>query len=369
MTTFSLVPQRARPSGRHYEAEQDVRKIAVLRSNAIGDFIFSLPALEALRHTYPQAQIVLLGLEWHANFLRGRPGPVDRVEVIPPVEGLRSLPGAQTDPAEAEGFLRRMQAENFDLAIQLHGGGRHSNPFVKNLGAHISVGSRSPDAIPLDRWVPHTHYQMEILRQLEIVALVGAHPVSLEPRLEVTPQDLEEADDLVSPSSSPLVVIHPGAIDPRRRWPVEKFAAVGDALAAAGARIVVVGAGAEASLATAVASSMSSGATDVGGRTTLGGLAGLISRADLVLSNDSGPLHIARAVGAPTVGIYLVGNVIPYGPISHSRHRLAVSWRLDCPVCGLNWMDNNCGHRESLVADITVAEVLTPAFELLELQR
>jgi ADP-heptose:LPS heptosyltransferase len=60
-----------------------VRRIAVLRANALGDFIFALPALEALRAAYPQAEIVLLAKKWHATFLQGRPGPVDRVVVVP----------------------------------------------------------------------------------------------------------------------------------------------------------------------------------------------------------------------------------------------------------------------------------------------
>ena len=67
-----------------YERVPGVRRIAVLRANAIGDFIFTLPALEALRAAYPQAEIVLLAKKWHAAFLRGRPGPVDRVVAVPP---------------------------------------------------------------------------------------------------------------------------------------------------------------------------------------------------------------------------------------------------------------------------------------------
>lgn len=57
---------------------EGVRKIAVLRANALGDYVFSLPALDALRAAYPQAEIVLLGQPWHARFLAGRPGPLDR---------------------------------------------------------------------------------------------------------------------------------------------------------------------------------------------------------------------------------------------------------------------------------------------------
>ena len=62
----------------------DVHKIAVLRCNALGDFIFTLPALDALRAAYPHAEIVLLGKPWHAEWLATRPSPIDRVVAVPP---------------------------------------------------------------------------------------------------------------------------------------------------------------------------------------------------------------------------------------------------------------------------------------------
>jgi len=65
-----------------------VRKIAVVRANGIGDYVFSIPALAALRRTYPDAEIVLLGKPWHAAFLAGRPGPIDRVAVVPDYPGV-----------------------------------------------------------------------------------------------------------------------------------------------------------------------------------------------------------------------------------------------------------------------------------------
>ncbi|RPI21324.1 MAG: glycosyltransferase family 9 protein, partial [Chloroflexota bacterium] len=234
-----------------------VRKIAVLRSNGIGDFMFCLPALEALRHAYPEAEIVLLGLDWHSEFMEGRPGPIDRVEVIPPIAGIRNAPDGARDPAEVECFFGRMEAERFDIALQMHGGGRNSNPVVRRLGARITAGARTADAIPLDRWIPYIFYQPEVMRYLEIAALVGARQVSLEPSLVITEKDIEEANHLLPASPKPLVVLHPGAGDPRRRWPVENFAAVGKALARAGAQCTVIGSGPECRLADRLVGMMS----------------------------------------------------------------------------------------------------------------
>ena len=165
------------------ELVKDVRKLAVLRANAIGDYLVSLPALEALRAAYPDAELVLLGSGWHAGFLAGRPGPVDRCLPVPPTAGVRD-DRPPSLPAVVDRFFARMRAERFDLAVQLHGGGRHSNAFVRRLGARVTAGSRAPDAPPLDRTVPYTPYQHEVHRFLEVAGLVGAAPVTLEPRLD-----------------------------------------------------------------------------------------------------------------------------------------------------------------------------------------
>jgi len=86
----------------HYDKVSGVHKIAVLRANALGDFIFTLPALEALRTMYPHAEIVLLAKEWHAAFLAQRPSPIDRVIVIPNYGGVGAEPGeTEEDLVEA----------------------------------------------------------------------------------------------------------------------------------------------------------------------------------------------------------------------------------------------------------------------------
>jgi ADP-heptose:LPS heptosyltransferase len=342
----------------------EVRKIAVLRANAIGDFLFTLPALESLRAAYPQAEIVLLGRHWHADFLADRPGPVDRVVVVPPSRGVNGGEAQTEDRAELERFFEAMRRERFDLALQLHGGGRHSNPFVLRLGARTTVGLKTPDAPPLDRWLPYVYFQPEIIRYLEVVALAGAAPVTLEPRLMVTERDLAESRRVVPEGGCPLAAIHPGAGDPRRRWPPEKFAAVGDALAEAGARVVVIGAGKERDLDQAVVENMRAEAENLWGRLSLGGLAGLLSRCAVVVSNDSGPLHLAAAVGAATVGVYWCFNLVNSSELTRARHRPVCSWLLDCPDCGRSCLHGRCEHTSSFVAHVPEREVIDAALEL-----
>ncbi len=347
-----------------------VRKIAVLRANGIGDFIFVLPALQALRNAYPQAEIALLAKDWHAAFLKNRPSPIDRVIVIPSIKGVAvdpEDPHVLEDADEQEQFFAAMQNENFDLAFQLHGGGRYSNPFLLRLGARVTIGLRTPDAALLDRWVPYIYFQSEILRYLEVVSLAGARAAQLEPRISITEQDLEEAKRVVRNTGKPLVALHPGAGDPGRRWPSEKFAAVGDALAAAGAQVVVTGTKAENALVEAVIGNMKAEAQNLAGQLSLGGLAGLLRCSKVLISNDSGPLHLGSAVGTPTVGIYWCINLVTAAPLTRALHRPLISWRLDCPICGSNQISEPCRHHASFVADIPVEDVVGAAMELLSL--
>jgi ADP-heptose:LPS heptosyltransferase len=343
---------------------EDVRKIAVLRANALGDFIVTLPALEALRAAYPPAEIVLLAKPWHAEFLGGRPGPVDRVIVVPPSRGVNGDETTEEDPAALETFFAETRRERFDLAVQMHGGGGHSNPFLLRLGARHTIGLRANDAAPLDRWVPYTLLQPEVIRYLEVASLAGAPPVMLEPSIPVLPEDRAEAAEVVPDDDRPLAVLHPGATAKQRRWPPEKFAAVGDRLAAAGARVVVTGTAPEQPLADAVRGAMSAESIDACGRLSLGGAAGLLSRCRVVVSNDTGLLHLAAAVGARTVGIYWCWNLFNYGPLTRTRHRPVVSWRLSCPLCGADQLTGPCGHEPSLVADIPVDKVAEHALDL-----
>jgi ADP-heptose:LPS heptosyltransferase len=348
----------------------------VLRANALGDFVFALPALDALRDAYPKAEITLLGRSWHAAFLTGRRGSVDRVVVVPGDESPDAAVGGRyadapwlaASPTALQTFAARMRHERFDLAVQIHGGGRNSNPFVASLGARLTVGLRTVDAPPLDRWVRYVYYQQEVLRCLEVIGLVGAGPTVMEPHLALTDADRSAAHALVAEQRD-YVVLHPGANDARRRWPPARFAAIGDALAERGLQLVITGSSGEARLTKAVSGALTHPARDLAGRTSLSTLAAILAGARLVVSNDSGPLHLAAAVGAPTVGIYWCGNLINGGPLTRGRHRPVISWRVRCPVCGVPATAPRCEHDDSFVADIAVEEVRTAAFDLLEIDR
>ncbi|GAB3154786.1 glycosyltransferase family 9 protein [Micromonospora sonneratiae] len=353
----------------------DVERIAVLRANALGDFIFVLPALDALRAAYPNAELVLLGAPWHARLLRHRPGPVDRVLVVPPAEGIRTAGVAEPEPSEEAmaRFLADARRERFDLALQMHGGGANSNPLVAALGARLTAGLRAENAPPLDRWMRYVYYQPEIVRYLEVAGLVGAPPVRLTPQLAVTGADLAEARDVLGEPTGPRVALHPGASDPRRRWPAERFAEVADALVDDGYEVVVTGTPDERELADQVVAAARVPVRSLVGALSLGGLIGCYAECQVVVSNDTGPVHVAAAVGTPTVGIFWVGNLLNCATPLRARHRPIGSWTLNCPVCGVDCSreiypdrpgDGDCPHRVSFVTDVPTVEVLAAVADL-----
>jgi ADP-heptose:LPS heptosyltransferase len=183
-----------------------VRRIAVLRCNALGDYLMTTPALSALRYAFPQAELTLLGGVWHAEFLSGRPGPVDRVLVAPRVPGLAGQPGGAPPEGALPQFLAEARAYRYDLAVQLHCGGAASNPLVRALRARWSIGLRAQDAPPLDATVPYRYYQSEVFRFLEVVALVGAEGPPEYPELAVSEQECDAA----APSAAQVVDRHFG---------------------------------------------------------------------------------------------------------------------------------------------------------------
>ena len=342
-----------------------VQKILALRPNAVGDFVFALPALHALRYTYPAAEIWYVGKQWHADFLMGRPGPIDRVVVAPPIPGVGAHPQAEVDQFAVDAFVGKMRGEGFDLAVQLFGGGRYSNPFIKKLNARVTVGARTPDAELLDRCIAYGEFNNRRLEMLEIVALAGADVWRMGRELQVTSADRQEAANAFPVAlSERVVIVHPGSSDPRRRWPVERFAAVADALADAGAVVAVNGTRDESALVRGVIDHMRNAAVDLTDALSLSGLCGLIDRAAMVISNDSGPLHLALAIGTPCVGVYWLTNVMEACPLRQNTHRAAMSTRVHCPVCGRENRRERCEHDVCFVDDVPLDQVRAMALEL-----
>lgn len=354
----------------------EVRRIAVLRAGGLGDLLLALPAIRALEECYPEAEITLLGTAAAGELLGARPGAPHRFAVLPPIPGVGVPAADSVDPRAVQRFVREMREQRFDIAVQLHGGGRYSNPLVAGLRARCSAGPSAADAIALDRSIDYVYAQHEVLRWSEVAALVGAVPSVAGPALELT---AAEAAARGNRGRQPTVVIHPGASDPRRRWPVGCFAEVATQLVAAGVAVRLVGSGdADAAACAEIASAVApadrgrNSVEDLSGRLALPELATVLAGADVMVGNDSGPRHLAEALGARTVSVFWCGNLINAGPFGRARHRVQVSWTTECPVCGRECVRTDagaerCPHDVSFVGDVPVEAVGRDVARMLEL--
>ncbi len=351
------------------------RRIAVVRVLQLGDMLVAVPALRALRAGYPDAEITLIGLPWAASFAARLDRYVNRFLPFPGWPGINEVP---YDEARTEQFLVEARAHDYDLVIQMHGSGGQSNPFALALGGRVTAGyydaPHPPTISPTSGkgvrgegegegilWpaAPYPHDQPEVLRNLGLIALLGCSDRGAGLEFPLLSEDHTEADALLEPLASddrPLIGIHAGARPPSRRWPPARFAAVADNLARRhDAHIILIGGPGEEETVDAVAEHMGTRPLNLAGHTSLGGLAALLARLDIFIGNDSGPAHLAEAVGAPTVRLFGPADVDRWAPLDRAwhavvRHPVACSpceyW--ECPI------DHRCLRRIA-PADVTRA--------------
>ena len=300
------------------------RRVAILRALQLGDLLVAVPALRALRAALPAAEVVLVGLPWARAFADRFAGYLDGFREFPGAPGLPERP-PQLDRIPA--FYAGMQAERFDLAIQLHGSGPIVNDLTARFGAGHCAGFYLPgdDCPDPDRFLPWPDRGLELRRLLALMEFLGAPARGEHLEFPIRAADrralaaIPEARDL---RPGTYACVHPGASVPERRWPAARFAAAADALAARGLRVVLTGTAAEAPLTNAVAAAARTPCLDLAGRTDLGSLAALLEGARLLACNDTGVLHLADALRTPSVAVSTGDNPDRWAPIDGWRHRV-----------------------------------------------
>jgi len=300
------------------------RRVAVFRALQLGDMLCAVPALRALRGAWPGAEIVLVGQPWARAFVTRFGRYLDGFREFP---GYPGMPERAPEIGRLPAFLQAVQAERFDLAIQMHGSGRLSNPLVMLFGARrcagfYEEGEYCPDPSSFVTWPERG---LEVHRLLRLVEALGIRPRGewLEfPLNESDERALYAVDGVRELGPRDYVCIHPGASVPERRWPPENFVAVARALGRRGLRVVLTGTAAEAGLTRAVARELPFACIDLAGRTDLGAVGALLSRARLLVCNDTGVSHLAAALRVPSVVISTGNNPERWAPADGRLHRV-----------------------------------------------
>ena len=301
------------------------RRVAILRALKLGDLLCAVPALRALRAALPSAKIRLVGLPWATMLVERFDRYLDGLFELP---GFPGFPERPFDAPAFTRFLDEVQDWGPDLVLQLHGSGGLANPLAMLLGGRLTAGFYEPGAYCPDpaRFVPYPHRGPEVRRHLGMIEYLGV-PLQGDHK-EFPVYDDDRRALAAVPGADALVpgayaCVHPGASVPERRWPAERFAASADALAERGLRVVLTGSPGEEAITAAVAAQMRAPALDLAGRTDVGPLAALLEGARLLVSNDTGVVHIAEGVGTPSIIVsFMVGGEIErWAPLDRDRHR------------------------------------------------
>ncbi|MET0338465.1 MAG: glycosyltransferase family 9 protein [Caulobacter sp.] len=272
-----------------------VRKVLVIKLGALGDFVLALAAARKIREAHSLARITLL--------------------TTPPFETLAKISGyfdaVETDgrPEDAAGtrvLLKRIRAARYERIYDLQTSGRSSRYFYALLPfppkwSGIARGAAFRHKNP-DRDHMHT-----LERQADQLKAAGIWPDAPTAPGEAPPPDLSWMGDTpirIRPSR-PFVLLVPGASAhrPEKRWPAERFNEVARYLDDAGYDVVVIGGEQENPLARIIAKG-AKGVRDLTGRTDFAQIAALGSQAALAIGNDTGPLHLITAAGAPTIALF-----------------------------------------------------------------
>lgn len=323
------------------------RPILLIRPGGIGDAVLLAPAIAALREKFPEARITVLAEKRNAGIFSLVPGVDQVLRYDVPREFLAAL---RLSP---------------DLVIDTEQWHRLSAIVARLSGARTLIGFGTNERARLfHHAIPYSHDDYEADSFLHLLAPleITPPPTSSTPFLSVPTAAEARATHLLAPlTGNPFITIFPGASIPERRWGGERFADVASRLARQGYGIVVVGGKEDAAAGATIC--QASGGLNLAARTSLAETAAILAQSALLVSGDSGVLHLAVGVGTPTVSLFGPGIAkkwAPHGP----RHRV-INQEFPCSPCTRFGYTAHCPRQAACLRQITPAMVTEAALSLL----
>jgi heptosyltransferase-2 len=320
-------------SGHKQIDKTKIHRILIRTTNWVGDLVMSTPAIEAVRENFPGSTLAVLARPWVAPLLENHPA----IDHVLPLKTGNSYFSHMVGIIKAAVLLRK---KKFDLAIIFQ------NAFEAALlpyfgGIKFRIGYNTDGrgfllshAVIRDEEVLNVH---QVDYYLSILRAMGWEAETRDPRLFVAEKDQEAVQSLLLSKGIGqehfLLGLSPGAVfGPAKRWPAERFAAIGDwASDRWGAKVVVMGSQGETNICSAVSHSMKHEPVNLCGRTKLGEAMALIERCQFFVTNDSGLMHIAAALNVPMVAIFGSTDPVATGPRSEKAR--VIQKRVDCAPC------------------------------------
>lgn len=381
------------------------KRIVVIRLDRIGDVVLSTPVLQALRHQYPHAFLAMMVRPACEDVVRGNPYLNEAI--------LYEKEGAHRSMMGTIRFARRLRRYEFDTALVLHPSNRsHWIPWLAGIPVRIGYGRKC--GWLLTHRVPHRKQegqQHEAVYTLELLAVLGLTlPMDPRPTIALSPRANQRIEVLLSAASvsvtepgdpaeggegeagrpprpafrvrpdgersrnpaaegggrtDRLIAIHPSASCVSKRWMPQRFAQVADRLIAQqGVRVCVVASASDTPHANQMVQAMTQPVLNVAGLLSIAELAALLHRCRLLISNDSGPVHIAAAVGTPVVDIFGRNqrglSPLRWGPLGEGH--VILHHEVGCVTC----LAHNCDIDFLCLTSLSVDEVYQAACSILQ---
>jgi heptosyltransferase-2 len=331
-----------------------LKKILIRGPNWVGDAVLAIPAMKAIREKYPEAEITLLVRPWVAGVFTAAPF-IDKVWSEP-------RPGGIGDWLRISRGIRK---KHFDLALLLPNSFESAAMlFLGRVPQRVGYATDGRSLLLTKSIKPSKEKRHQVHYYLDLAAAISApteHP-SIE--IDASADEKSNARRLLAASGisndRKFLVLNPGAAyGGAKRWSEERFAEAGDALAAElGIDVAIIGSEMERSIAERIRDRMHSRVAVLNGKTSLETLIGVLAESSLILTNDSGPMHIGAALGVPTVAVFGATDHIATGPYG-ARTRI-VREPVDCSPCMLREcpIDHRCMTRVSANAVTRAAKEL-----------
>jgi heptosyltransferase I len=363
---------------------RDFRKILLIKLSAVGDVVHTIPVLNKLRRRYPSARIDWLVTPHIAELLRNHPAITNLVEFD---RTKWSSWWRQSAFASSALLAARLRAVGYDLVIDVHGQFRTAL-FTLATGAPVRIGFDRPrskvwDAsartLPMEArkhawkgaregsWLAYTHHIRvptldvhAVDRYLSVGPMLGLDEEAADFSFPIPAAADSRLDSLlqkygiggVDPPC--LLTIAPGTIWETKHWRSEGFAEVARHFMRKGFAVVLIGSARERGTCDEVAA-LAPGSINLAGETTLTDLAAVIHRSTICLTNDSGPMHLAVALGRPVVSIFGPTDPIWIGPYRHLDAVLQA--RLPCTPCYLRLL-SRCPHDHACMGQVSAHAVI-----------
>lgn len=287
-----------------------VRRVLLISATALGDTLFSTPAIRALKERFPAWELEVLAHRVFGALLAHNPH----------VAKIWTYPGRNR---RLVSLARELRRQAYDLVIILHGNDPEATLLAHLTGSPFIIGSaRSPLSLVYAAGVAATDpYEHAIERRLDYVRLLGADTADKRMDLFLPPGETERAAAILTENfgqaPAPLMALHPTGSDPYKWWPAAAFIELGNYLYETyGASLLLISGSSDREQASAIAAKLSGPTLVTGGRYPLLTVAALLTHCRLLVANDSGPLHMGLALGVPTLALLGADDprrVGPYG--------------------------------------------------------